>query len=176
MTNSKQDHEVKKMIKLGKRKYEERQAVEAEEVGAGQHLKTLYRINKMLNIGFKNNNVPVKDIDGNVLSNEAGRLTRWKEHFESILNWPEPEQVAHEIPQGLGCLHRCTYHERGESCHQSHEEREEWLYYNQCLPKTSTKKIPGQVGRTNHICGFMIDHGKFPLIILLHYTAVTVAN
>ena len=63
-------------------------------------LKTICRINKMLNNGFKNNDVPVKDKDGNVISKEAENLARWKGHFENILNRPEPKQVA-EIPPAL---------------------------------------------------------------------------
>ena len=100
------DHEVKKMTKLNKRKFVERLAEEAEEAAGRQDLNTLYRINKMLNNGFKNNDVPVKDTDGNVLSNDAEKLARWKEHFESILNRPEPEQVV-EIPQAAEDLDSC---------------------------------------------------------------------
>ena len=51
----------------------------------------------MLSNGFKNNDVPVKDTDGNGLSKEAEKLARCKEHFENILNRPEAEQVL-EIP------------------------------------------------------------------------------
>ena len=58
----------------------------------------------MLNNGFKNSSVPVKDIDENVLLKEAEKLAHWKEHFESILNRPEPEQVA-EIPLAVEDLH-----------------------------------------------------------------------
>ena len=43
------------MTKLDKRKFVERLAEEAEEAAGRQDLKTLYRINKMLNNGFKNN-------------------------------------------------------------------------------------------------------------------------
>ena len=83
------------MTRLDKRKLVERLAEEAEAVAGRQDLKTLYRINKMLNNhGFKNNDVPVKDTDGNILSKEAKKLARWKEHFENILNRPEPEQVV----------------------------------------------------------------------------------
>ena len=81
-------------------------ADEAEEAAGRQHLKTLYRMNKMLNNGFKNNDVPVKDLDGNVLSKEAERLAHWKEHFENIPNRPEPEQVA-EIPPAVEDLEIC---------------------------------------------------------------------
>ena len=58
------------------------------------------------NHGFKNNDVPVKDTDGNVLSKEAEKLARWKEHFENILNRPEPEQVV-EIPPAAEDLDIC---------------------------------------------------------------------
>ena len=53
------DREVKKMTKLDKRKFVERLAEEAEEAAGRQDLKTLYGINKMLNNGFKNSDVPV---------------------------------------------------------------------------------------------------------------------
>ena len=76
------DCEVRKMTKLDKRKLVERLAEEAEEAAGRQDLKSLYRIDKMLNNGFKNNNVPVKDIDGNVLLKEAETLARWKEHLK----------------------------------------------------------------------------------------------
>ena len=82
------------MTKLDKRKFVDRLADEAEEAASRQELKTLYRINKMLNNGFQNNDVPVKDTDGNALSKEAEKLARWKQHFESILNRPTPEQIA----------------------------------------------------------------------------------
>ena len=97
------DREVKKMTKLDKRKYVERLA---EEAAGKQDLKTLYKINKTLNNGFKNSDVPVKDADGNVISKEAEKLTRWKEHFESILNRPEPDHVA-EIPPAVVDLDIC---------------------------------------------------------------------
>ena len=75
------DREVKKMTKLDKRKFVERLAEEAEEAAGRQDLKTLYGINKMLNNGFKNSDVPVKDTDGNVLSKEAEKLARLEGTF-----------------------------------------------------------------------------------------------
>jgi len=77
------------MTKLDKRIFVQRLAVEAEEAAGRQDLKTLKRMNKMLKNDFKNNDVPVKDTDGNVISKEAEKLARWKEHFENILNRPE---------------------------------------------------------------------------------------
>ena len=79
---SKLDHEVKRMTKLDKIKFLDRLADEAEEAASKQDLNTLYRIHKMLNNGFKNNDVPVKDTDGNALSKEAEKLACWKQHFD----------------------------------------------------------------------------------------------
>ena len=69
------------MTKLDKRKFVERLAEEAEAAAGRQDLKTLYRITKMLNNGFKNSDVPVKDTDGNVLSKEAEKLARLEGTF-----------------------------------------------------------------------------------------------
>ena len=54
------DREVKKMTKLDKRKFVERLTEEAEEAAGRQDLKTLYRINKMLNNSFKKQRCPCK--------------------------------------------------------------------------------------------------------------------
>ena len=64
------------MTELDKRKFIERLAEEAEEAAGRQDVKTLYRIKKMQNNDFKNNDVPVKDTDGNVLLKEAEKLAR----------------------------------------------------------------------------------------------------
>ena len=53
----------------------------------------------MLNNGFKNNDVPVKDTDGNVLSKEAKKTWSLEgTDFENILNTLEPEQVLENQP------------------------------------------------------------------------------
>ena len=59
-----------------------------------QDLKSLYRINKMLNNGFRSSDDNIKYANGNVLSKETEKLARWKEHFEHILNREEPAQMA----------------------------------------------------------------------------------
>ena len=63
-----------------------------------QDLKTLYRITKTLRGGLKNSDVPTTDSDGNLASSETGTLERWKEHFQTILNRPEPTETA-QIPE-----------------------------------------------------------------------------
>ena len=95
------------MTNLDKKKFVERLADEAEKGSGRQDLKTLYRINIMLNNGFKNNDIPVKDIYGNVLSKEAEKLARWKVHFGSIVNRPEPEQVAERTIEAIEDLDIC---------------------------------------------------------------------
>ena len=59
-----------------------------------QDLKTLYRITKELKGGFTNRDMPVKDNDGNILASEAEKLNRWREHFQTILNRPNPNNEA----------------------------------------------------------------------------------
>ncbi|PVD27010.1 hypothetical protein C0Q70_12160 [Pomacea canaliculata] len=80
---------------------------EAENAASKNDLKTLYKINKQLNNGFKNSDVPVKDMNGNVVEGEAEKLQRWKEHFESVLNRPDPPQLADIQPAAID-LDICT--------------------------------------------------------------------
>ena len=78
------------MTRADKKDYIEKLADEAEEAAGRNDLKTLYKINKQLNNGFKNCDVPVKNKNGMVIETEAEELQRWKEHFESVLNRPDP--------------------------------------------------------------------------------------
>ena len=88
------------MTTQDKRKFVESLADEAEEAASGrQNLKTLYIQNQqMLQNGFKNSGVSVKDRDDNVLLKEEDKLASWKEHFESILKRPRPKQVTEVLP------------------------------------------------------------------------------
>ena len=94
---TKTDREVKRLAKVDKKAYVERLADEAEEAARRQDLKTLYRITKTLSRRYINNNVPVKDKEDNIIFNEADNITQWKEHFQTILNRPEPYVIA-DIP------------------------------------------------------------------------------
>ena len=83
--------QVNRMTRADKKDYIEKLAEdEAEEAAGRNDLKTLYKINKQLNNGFKNCDVPVKNKNGMVIEKEAEKLQRWKEHFESVLNRPPP--------------------------------------------------------------------------------------
>ena len=86
--------QVKRMTRADKKDYVEKLADEAEEAAGRNDLKTLYKINKQLNNGFKNCDVPVKNKNGMVIEKEAEKLQRWKEHFESVLNRPDPPHLA----------------------------------------------------------------------------------
>ena len=59
---------------------------------------TLYKITKSLAGGFKNNDVPVRDSDGNVITGIVEQMQRWKNHFQSVLNREAPNIHAN-IPE-----------------------------------------------------------------------------
>ena len=42
--------------------------------------------------------MPVKDKQGNLITSEREQDERWREHFEEVLNRPEPIELAH-IPE-----------------------------------------------------------------------------
>ena len=86
--------QVKRMTRADKKDYIEKLVAEAEEAAGRIDLKTLYKINKQQNNGFKNCDVPVKIKNGMVIEKEAEKLQRWKEHFESVLNRPDPPHLA----------------------------------------------------------------------------------
>ena len=88
------NREVKRMAKADKKSFMEGLTKEAEEAARKQDLKTLYRITKTLSDGLKNTDVPVKDTNGNLVSSKTGKLGCWKEHFQTILNRPEPTETA----------------------------------------------------------------------------------
>ena len=97
-TYSELDKQVKRQAKRDKKLYIERLADEAEEAAKGQDLKTLYQITKTLKGSFNSGDGPVKDKEGNFISSEQGKTARWKEHFEEVLNRPEPTQTPVILP------------------------------------------------------------------------------
>ena len=94
--------EVKQMTRADKKTYVDNLAEEAEQAAGRQDLKKLYSITRTLNGKYTRSNVPVRDKDGNVLSKESEQAPRWKEHFEALLNRPDPPsapdiQAANEV-------------------------------------------------------------------------------
>jgi hypothetical protein len=55
------------MARADKKDYIEKLAGEAEEAAGRNDLKTLHKINKQLNNGFKNSDVPMEDKNGKVV-------------------------------------------------------------------------------------------------------------
>lgn len=45
------------------------------------------------NTKFKQSDLPVKDITGNVLSKEEATLKGWKDHFEEVFNMEDPNEA-----------------------------------------------------------------------------------
>ena len=62
-------------------------------------MKTLYHISKRLRCDTgANQEVPVKAADGTVLTSMQDKMARWREHFQEILNRPDPTQTS-DIPE-----------------------------------------------------------------------------
>jgi hypothetical protein len=63
---------------------------EAERAASNGHMRTVYEVTiELCNERRSTGNV-VKDKDGRVLSSEEERKNRWKEHFQEVLNRPQP--------------------------------------------------------------------------------------
>jgi hypothetical protein len=81
---------VRKSVRRDKRGYSEELARLGEEVSAKGNLKELYDNIRRISGNFKSSNHPVRDKQGTLLTNEEEQTRRWKEHFEELLNQPEP--------------------------------------------------------------------------------------
>ena len=66
-----------------------------------QNVAALYKITKTLTGGFRNSEVPMKDVNGNVIICVAEQTQKWKSHFETILNKKAPDNLA-DIPVSDG--------------------------------------------------------------------------
>ena len=64
---------------------------------------TLYKITKSLAGGLKNNDVPIKDSEGNAITGIAEQMQRWKKHFQSTLNREAPS-IHVNIPENVNDL------------------------------------------------------------------------
>ena len=83
------------MTKEDKNDFMEELAERSEDAAKRGDSRTLYKITKTLNgSGQQSSNVPVKDKQGNDIPNEKEQAKRWCEHFEEILNRPNPTNVA----------------------------------------------------------------------------------
>ena len=72
-----------------------------EAVNAAKHgdYRTVYQITNKLCRAHTAQNIPVKDKEGNALKTEKEQLIRWAEHFNELLNRPEPNKLTNSISQ-----------------------------------------------------------------------------
>ena len=87
------DKAVKRMAKADKKSFVDSLADEAEQAAGRRDLRLLYSITRTLNGKYTHSNVLVRDREGNIITKESEQIPRWKEHFESLLNRPDPEFV-----------------------------------------------------------------------------------
>ena len=85
---------VKRSAKKDKRNYLEDKATEAQEAAAVGDSRTLYKITRQLTGSWKTQPAVVRDKEGKALSKEEDQRNRWAEHFENVLNRPDPERPA----------------------------------------------------------------------------------
>ena len=94
------DKEVKRRCKEDKEKWIEANLQEAESAAGRGDMKTLYKIVKDLSGRSSTQMVPVKKLDGNTASTHEEQHSRWRQHFESVLNCPEPE-IQHDFTDNV---------------------------------------------------------------------------
>ena len=99
------DKEVKRSCKADKIAWLEQKCLEAETASKINDTRTLYRIVRELT-GTEGNTrtkvTQIKDKNGNTLTTEQAQSARWIEHFQSVLNQPEPVMtldISGEHPQ-----------------------------------------------------------------------------
>ncbi|KAK3709747.1 hypothetical protein RRG08_028783 [Elysia crispata] len=90
--------EVKRSIKNDKEAFTNELAERAEKAAQGGHTRTLYETTKVLAGKRKNTEMPVKDAEGNTIFSQELQMTRWVEHFESLLNRPPPIEPPEILP------------------------------------------------------------------------------
>ena len=96
------DSEVKRCSRRDKRRYINQIADRAEEDfkrGGGRSTRYAYEgIREITGAKKRKSELPVRDINGNMLTKDTEIRARWKEHFETILNRPIPPDEE-EIPE-----------------------------------------------------------------------------
>lgn len=90
------DKEVKKLCKRDQTKWADDLASEAEVAARTGNLRALYESTRRLS-GTKNKNeVPVKNKQGKLLSNEREQMERWFEHFSELFAINNDDPVLHQ--------------------------------------------------------------------------------
>ena len=85
------DKEVKNSIRKDRRNWTEDLIEEAETAANKGHMKTIYEVTRVLSNERRTETSTLKDKDGNILSSQSEIKNRWKEHFNNVLNRPQPD-------------------------------------------------------------------------------------
>ena len=85
--------EVKRATRRDKRAFNHQKADEAEEAESCGNQRELFKIARELGKTHKTYNGVIADAAGNRLTTEEDQNRRWKEHFQNVLNCPEPEVI-----------------------------------------------------------------------------------
>lgn len=94
------DKEVKKSARQVKRAFIDKMADEAEQAAARGELSMVYKITKHLCGSSNNQGGQVKDKDGKTLTTTQEQAARRVQHFQDVLNQPEPDEPANPLPAG----------------------------------------------------------------------------
>ena len=79
-------------------------AEDTEAAARRKDMKLLYQITKKLKGDTgPNQNLPLKDADGKIITVEKEKIERWKEHFQQVLNRADPPRLA-DIPEAADDL------------------------------------------------------------------------
>ena len=85
------DKEAKKSCRRDKRHWIESKGAEAQEAANRNDTKSMYRTVRELTKSSISN-IPIKSKDGRTLVTEE-QSNRWMEHFEGVLNQPDPTNL-----------------------------------------------------------------------------------
>ena len=89
---------MKRSARSDKRSYIEELAVKAEKAAARGEMSVVYKITKHICGNSINQSVCVKDKNGNALTTERSQAAKWVQHFQEVLNRPEPDGPANPPP------------------------------------------------------------------------------
>ena len=91
------DRDVKRSIRKDKRHFFDELSCKAEAAAGKCNMKELYDITRKLSGKKQRSEKPVKEKDGRLLAKDEDQLRRWAEHFQEILNRPQPSDMP-DIP------------------------------------------------------------------------------
>ena len=87
------DRQIKRKARKDKRTYTGELANEAEQAAKIGNSSKVYKITKKICGRNFQNSKPIKDKNGNTLTNEKEQAARWTEHFKEVLNQPSPAEL-----------------------------------------------------------------------------------